>query len=262
MHPHAHPPGGLRLACADLPPTLQPHAILSVAPRPDRRISALAATVIYLGMASGLVLLGRHRAVIGIPPSRGPETILELNPELKPSQPTLPDPPARQAAATTAPIADTPPLPPESLVPPEERPTRLSEIDNSTIGARPATAVEIQAGKVGDSFSTAARRSTSPGETSGYSTVRDFTANPPRVLHAVNPTYPTMARISHLQGPVELLMTLDERGVPSRVEVVSGHPAFHAEAERAARLWRFEPATLEGRPVPARFRLTIAFRLK
>lgn len=70
-----------------------------------------------------------------------------------------------------------------------------------------------------------------------------------------------MARASRVQGPVELLMTIDERGVPMHVRVLSGHPAFHAEAERAARQWRFEAATQEGRAVPARFRLTILFRL-
>lgn len=260
MHRQAQPQGGLRLAYADLPPTLQPHAILSVAPRPDRRISALAATVIYLGLASGIVLLGRQRAVVRVATERDPSPIIELTPDWKPIPPPRHEPPAHQAVATTQP-PDTRPLPPESLVPPEDTPTRLPIIDNATIGTRPPTDEERRDGKVANSATPGGKNGSSTSETSGTSAARDFTANPPRVLTAVNPAYPAMARISHLQGPVVLLMTIDEHGVPALVQVLSGHAAFHAEAERAARLWRFEPATVEGRPVPARFRLTISFRL-
>lgn len=261
MHRHALPQGGLRLAYADLPPTLQPHAILSVAPRPDRRISALAATVIYLGLASGIVLLGRQSAVVRVIAGGGPETIIELTPQPKPSPSVLPEPPPRQAVATTAQLPETRPLPPESNVPPAETPSRLSEIDNSMLGARKATAEEVLDGKLKSPITAGAKHGVSTGESHGTGPARDFTANPPRVLTAINPSYPAMARISHLQGPVVLLMTIDEHGVPALVQVLSGHAAFHAEAERAARLWRFEPATVEGRPVPARFRLTISFRL-
>ena len=254
--------GGLRLAYPDLPPTLQPHAILAVAPKPDRRISALAAIVIYLGLGSGIVLLGRQSVVARIIPAGRIERIWDLTPEAKPELPRLPEPPARPAVATTAPLPDPPPLTRETEVPPDETPTRMLENDHSKDYARAPTDQEIRDGRVASPFPIGSDRSTPSREFRSSDSVRDFTAHPPRVLHAENPSYPAMARITHTQGPVELLMTIDERGVPSQVQVLSGHTAFHAEAERAARLWRFEPATLDGRPVPARFRLTIAFRLK
>lgn len=262
MHTLAQTRGGLRLACADLPPTLQPHAILSVAPRPDRGISALAAIVIYLGLGAGTVLLGRQSSAIRIPATREPDRIWDVTLEPKQDPATRPEPPAQQSVATTAPLPVPAPLPLDTDTPPVDTPTRMLEIDHSKDHARAATDQEIRDGRVAHPIPADTNRSTSTSETRSANLVRDFTAHPPRVLHAENPAYPTMARITHVQGPVELLMTIDERGVPSQVQVLSGHAAFHAEAERAARLWRFEPATLDGRPVPARFRLTIAFRLK
>ena len=84
-----------------------------------------------------------------------------------------------------------------------------------------------------------------------------------RVLHQVQPVYPALARLTRAQGTVELRMTIDGAGVPTDVEVLSGpHPLLSAEAVRVARLWRFQPATVDGAAVPASFRLTVAFRLE
>jgi protein TonB len=260
MHPHAQTPGGLRLACADLPPTLQPHPILAFAPKPDRRISALTATVIYLGAAAALVLLGGTARTIRPILGGGENPIIELPLDAPSVQPAQQE--HRPVVASTEPLPEPRSIPDSPDIPPQVTPDRLPEIGQSSTQARAATQDEFHDGNVANPYSPGSRRAALQLNPPGGGSVRDFTANPPRVLQAVNPIYPTMARFSHIQGPVELLMTIDERGVPSRVEVVSGHPAFHAEAERAARLWRFEPATLEGQPVPARFRLTIAFRLK
>jgi protein TonB len=92
--------------------------------------------------------------------------------------------------------------------------------------------------------------------------VRDFTATGLAVLHQVNPIYPDFARRAHLQGAVVLMMTVDERGYPIQVRVLEGHPVFHEAAQLAARQWRFEPAQMDGRPVPAVFRLTLKFSLR
>lgn len=253
MHPQAQIPGGLRLACADLPPALQPHAILAAAPRPDRRTSALGALTVYLAAAAGMVLLGRQapRVLLPAPGRTGPPIILEPEPAARV------EPPARVPAA----LANTDPLPqvrpfPQALdQPPEAIPQRLPSEDHSRDGVRAATDAELRAGRVEPVPAGNTRTTAGPG------TIHELHANPPRILHAENPQYPPLARASRVQGPVELLMTIDERGLPTQVQVLSGHPAFHAEAERAARQWRFEAATQEGRAVAARFRLTILFRL-
>jgi len=102
----------------------------------------------------------------------------------------------------------------------------------------------------------------STSEPPGSAQVRFIDMNAVRILHQVNPVYPALARVTHVQGAVVLMMTIDEAGVPTDVQVLEGHPVFREEAVRAARQWRFEPARMEGRPVPASFRLTLNFRLQ
>jgi protein TonB len=82
------------------------------------------------------------------------------------------------------------------------------------------------------------------------------------VLHQVDPVYPEFARRARIQGPVVLLMSVDEAGRPVRVQVLEGHPVFHEAACQAARQWRFEPARVNGRPEAATFRLTLKFSLR
>ena len=255
MHPQSRIPGGLRLACADLPPALQPHAILAAAPRPDRRTSALGALTVYLAAAAGMVLLGREtpRITHQDPDRIGPVIVLQPEPAARIDPPAQ----ARAVIATTEPLPQARPIPEDSEIPPATTPQHLLPDDHSRDGARAATDAEQRAGRV-EPLAAGIPRGASG---LGGGTVHEFDANPPRILHAENPLYPAMARASRVQGPVELLMTIDARGVPTQVQVLSGHPAFHAEAERAARQWRFEAATQEGRAVPARFRLTILFRL-
>jgi protein TonB len=92
--------------------------------------------------------------------------------------------------------------------------------------------------------------------------VHDFTATGLAVLRQVDPVYPDFARKARIQGPVVLMMTVDERGLPIQVQVLEGHPVFHEAALLAARQWRFEPARMDGRPVLATFRLTLKFSLR
>jgi protein TonB len=83
-----------------------------------------------------------------------------------------------------------------------------------------------------------------------------------QVLHRVDPVYPALARLVGAQGDVVLRMTIDAKGLPSEVKVVSGPEALRAEALRCARQWRFTPALMGGEAVPAAFNLTLRFMLR
>jgi len=101
------------------------------------------------------------------------------------------------------------------------------------------------------------------GPFTGVPTVVEFDFQQMRVVQRVDPVYPALAKAAHIQGEVVLLMAVDPHGVPSEVKALSGpHPSLQQEAMRVARLWRFEPANLNGQPVSAQFRLTILFKLK
>lgn len=249
--------GGLRLA--ELPPTLQPNAIAAMAPHTDRRTTAGLSLLTY-GLLAGamLAVAAAHPKVAEvIYRTSGPIPLTNYE---RPVQATV-QPVARPAAqAASSPKID----PGKTLV---EAPKSAEPLDpamphgfsnenpsNEVVGTSSTTSSTLPPGLATPSGNTS--------DTGTVGTTVELTMAQVRVLSAVNPVYPSTARLIRAQGPVELRMTIDAQGVPTDVQVVSGHPVFHAEALRAARLWRFEPAQMGGRAVPASFRLTINFRLQ
>jgi protein TonB len=89
---------------------------------------------------------------------------------------------------------------------------------------------------------------------------------PPQPSAAQNPSprYPPASRRRGEQGRVILLVQVDPAGRVADLSVVtsSGFVALDQEAQRTVRLWRFEPARQEGRPVFSAVSLSITFRLE
>lgn len=256
MFAHALPQGGLRPAEA-LPPTLIPNAIFSMAPPAPRAMGFLGACLVYATCGAGLMY-----APAIVRPKPLPHTVSVIIAET--ATPMVTPVAAQQVLPTPRPglIMKDAPARPEGWTPPISTdavpltPDTFPTIDNSKASVRAATAEDAnrvalppQVGTVGTSTSA--------------QTVVEFDFQQMRVLQRVDPVYPAMAKLAHIQGEVVLLMAVDPRGVPTEVRALSGpHVSLQQEAMRVARLWRFEPATLNGQPVSAQFRLTINFRLK
>lgn len=60
------------------------------------------------------------------------------------------------------------------------------------------------------------------------------------------PAYPAAAQAVKASGEVKIQVTIDEEGNVIAANAVSGHPLLRQTAERAARLAKFKPTTLEG----------------
>lgn len=89
------------------------------------------------------------------------------------------------------------------------------------------------------------------------------TANGPRFLHRVLPSYPKHARRFGKEGTSLLCLTIDERGKLVQVEVLArAGSGFDEEAVRAVRESTFSPAIHNGKPVSCRARLPVRFMLK
>jgi len=85
---------------------------------------------------------------------------------------------------------------------------------------------------------------------------------PPRAIVKTAPKYTEEARKERLQGVVVLQAIIDRSGAVREVEVLKGLAMGLEEAAVAAIMgWRFEPATLLGKPVEVYYNLTINFRL-
>lgn len=73
---------------------------------------------------------------------------------------------------------------------------------------------------------------------------------PPSALHIVSPDYPRQAYRKGLSGTVKVRFTIEPNGRTSGVDIVSAHPlgVFDEAARQAVQQWRFNPATVNGRP--------------
>jgi len=83
-----------------------------------------------------------------------------------------------------------------------------------------------------------------------------------RMISSVPPVYPSLARAQHIQGQVLVDALIDTNGRVSAMRVVSGPVLLHQAAMDALRQWKYQAATLDGKPVPMHLTVTIQFRLQ
>ena len=86
----------------------------------------------------------------------------------------------------------------------------------------------------------------------------------PKLVTQVNPVYPEKAQKAGTQGKVLVEVVISNTGVVTDARVVKEEPAGHGFGEAsvaAVKQWRYEPATLKGRPVAVKWLVTINFRL-
>lgn len=86
---------------------------------------------------------------------------------------------------------------------------------------------------------------------------------PPTAVYKPEPGYTEEARKARTQGIVILEMIVDEKGEVRNVKVLKPLPNGLAdEAVKAVKLWKYRPGTLEGKPVPVIFNVSVSFRLQ
>ena len=79
--------------------------------------------------------------------------------------------------------------------------------------------------------------------------------------HYVEPTYPQMARIAHIQGDVPLQATISKNGVIENLRAVQGHPILIQAALDAVRQWKYKPYILNGEAVEVETSITVKFHM-
>jgi len=89
--------------------------------------------------------------------------------------------------------------------------------------------------------------------------------NPERIEESyVQPHYPELARVARVQGSVVLQAVILKNGSVGEVRVLrcsSPGFGFEEEAQKAVELWRYYPATQNGRPVDVYFTVFVDFTL-
>jgi protein TonB len=83
----------------------------------------------------------------------------------------------------------------------------------------------------------------------------------PHQTFSLDPAYPLLAREAHVWGTVAVDAVIDEHGNVIEARVLSGHPLLIDAALKAVLQWKYEPTTLNGRPVSVELQVQVHFKL-
>ena len=83
---------------------------------------------------------------------------------------------------------------------------------------------------------------------------------PPRLVTRVEPRYPQLALMSHVEGVVTLRGVIAVDGHLASLAIESGNPLLTAAALDAVRQWRYAPTLLDGVPVELDTSIVVTFR--
>jgi protein TonB len=83
----------------------------------------------------------------------------------------------------------------------------------------------------------------------------------PRLVYRVEPRYPQLALMSHVEGVVNLKGVIAIDGHISELAIESGHPLLVKAAVEAVRQWRYSATRLNGVPVEVVTTIAVTFTL-
>jgi periplasmic protein TonB len=81
------------------------------------------------------------------------------------------------------------------------------------------------------------------------------------LIRRVQPVYPPLAKIAHIQGPVVLFAVISRTGTIEDLRLVSGHPLLSKAAIDAVSQWLYRPYILNNEPIEVETQITVNFVL-
>jgi protein TonB len=83
-----------------------------------------------------------------------------------------------------------------------------------------------------------------------------------KLISSTRPTYPTLAKQSNVEGDVLIAVDIDATGKVTGAKATAGPVFLRQAAVDAVRNWKYEPATVSGKPTSTQITVKIQFRLK
>lgn len=84
----------------------------------------------------------------------------------------------------------------------------------------------------------------------------------PTLIRRIEPVYPQMAKIAHIQGDVYLNALVEKDGSVHDLKVIMGHPMLAQSALDAVKQWRYRPAMCGESPITAETDITLRFGMR
>jgi len=82
-----------------------------------------------------------------------------------------------------------------------------------------------------------------------------------KLLHKVDPEYPSAALRGRIQGIVRFTAIIGKDGHIERLRLISGHPLLVRAARKAAEQWVYRPTLLSDKPVRVITEIYVYFQL-
>ncbi len=173
------------------------------------------------------------------------------------SKPAAPTQQSKTTAARLMPILDG------KLVGPAARPNQAAEMKDVAPPTLGADAVPVPGanGAAAGLVPGSSRAAAILAPPAGAPAPAGGRVQNPRLLTSVQPVYPPLAKKQGLEGEVTIEATIDATGQVGGMKVVSGPVALQQAAMDAMRLWKYEPAKLNGQAVSMQTRVLIRFKL-
>jgi TonB family protein len=93
--------------------------------------------------------------------------------------------------------------------------------------------------------------------------IQDPTVTPPRRIEGSEPEYSKSATQQKIQGTVSLSLIVGPDGRAHNVTVTKSlEPSLDANAVEAVKMWKFAPATKDGKPVPVQIAIEVSFKMR
>jgi periplasmic protein TonB len=83
-----------------------------------------------------------------------------------------------------------------------------------------------------------------------------------KLISSTRPVYPPLAKTSNVEGDVLIALEIDATGKVTGAKATAGPVFLRQAAVEAVRNWKYEPATLNGKPASTQITVKIQFRLK
>jgi periplasmic protein TonB len=228
--------------------------------QPKRKLLTLPLAIAVHALVLGVVVVAQLWAVEELP-----EPTIQVSFYQAPPPP--PPPPAPPPKAAPAPKA-----PPVVIKAPEVQPMEIPQeipkpSNNGAVGVEGGVEGGIEGGEAGGVVGGI------PGGVPGPTPVPEPEQEAPiRIggpviapvrVKVVNPVYSEIARKARVQGPVILEAIIDKQGNVTDVRVLRGLPmGLSQAAAEAVRKWKYQPATMFGKPVSVYLTVTVQFTLQ
>ena len=162
----------------------------------------------------------------------------------------------------------------ETVSPPQKKPLNHVRLAAPVVGKRDLSSSNNDDNNFADSAPSLGGSAIASGDSSGVNMLAIKSnqpaapitvggdAKPARLLSSVAPVYPQMARNQRVSGDVKIDALIDASGRVSAMKIISGPALLHQAAQDAVRQWKYQPATLNGQPVPMHLTVTVQFKLQ